>query len=75
MPRAMEYSRDTLYRVKRAYEDGGIEALKEKSRRVANIRNRVSEDVGKAVIELAPEEPAYSQKRVSDELVNEECFP
>ena len=66
--RAMGYSRDTFYRVKRAYEDGGLEALKEKSRRVPNIRNRVSEDVEKAVVELALEEPAYGQKRVSDGL-------
>ena len=57
--RAMGYSRDTFYRVKRAYEDGGLEALKEKSRRVSNIRNRVSEDVETAVVKLALEEPAY----------------
>jgi transposase InsO family protein len=66
--RAMGYSRDTFYRVKRAYDDGGLEALKEKSRRVANIRNRVSEDVEQAVVAMALEEPAYGQKRVSDEL-------
>jgi len=66
--RAMGYSRDTFYRVKEAYEEGGLEALKEKSRRVPNIRNRVSEEVEKAVVEFALEEPAYGQKRVSDEL-------
>ena len=41
----MGYSRDTFYRVKKAYEEGGIEAFKEKSKRKANIRNRVAEDV------------------------------
>jgi transposase InsO family protein len=66
--RAMGYSRDTFYRVKRAYEDGGLEALKEKSRRTPNIRNRVSEETEQAVVEMALEEPAYGQKRVSDEL-------
>jgi transposase InsO family protein len=64
----MGYSRDTFYRVRKAYEEGGIEALKEKSKRKANIRNRVSEQVEQAVVEMAFEEPAYGQKRVSDEL-------
>ena len=66
--RVMGYSRDTFYRVRKAYEEGGIEALKEKSKRKANIRNRVSEQVEQAVVEVAFEEPAYGQKRVSDEL-------
>lgn len=34
--RVMGHSRDTFYRVKKAYEEGGIEALKERSRRVPN---------------------------------------
>jgi len=32
--RVMGYSRDTFYRVKNAYHEGGIEALKEKTRRL-----------------------------------------
>ena len=66
--RVMGYSRDTFYRVKNAYDEGGIEALKEKSRRKPNIRNRVSEEIEKAVIDLAFENPAYGQKRASDTL-------
>ena len=66
--RVMGYSRDTFYRVKNAYDEGGIEALKEKSRRKPNIRNRVSEDIEKAVIELVFEYPAFGQKRASDTL-------
>ena len=66
--RIMGYSRDTFYRVKKAYEEGGIEALKEKSRRVPNIKNRVSPEVEQAVVDLALEEPSYGQKKVSDEL-------
>lgn len=56
--RVMGYSRDTFYRLKSAYEDGGIEALKEKSRRRPNIKNRVSQDVERAVVELALEDPS-----------------
>jgi transposase InsO family protein len=66
--RVMGYSRDTFYRVKKAHDEGGIEALKEKSRRKPNIRNRVSEDVEQAVVELAFENPSYGQKRASDTL-------
>ena len=66
--RVMGYSRDTFYRVKNAYEEGGLEALKEKSRRVPNVRNRVPEHVEQAVVELALENPSLGQKRASDEL-------
>ncbi len=51
--RVMGYSRDTFYRVKKAYENGGMEALKEKSRRTPNIKNRVSEEVEQAVVAFA----------------------
>ena len=66
--RVMGYSRDTFYRVKNAHDEGGIEALKEKSRRKPNIRNRVAEDVEQAVVELSFEYPSYGQKRASDTL-------
>lgn len=66
--RVMGYSRDTFYRVKKAYENGGMEALKEKSRRNPNIKNRVSEEVEEAVVAFALEEPAFGQKRAADTL-------
>jgi transposase InsO family protein len=66
--RVMGYSRDTFYRVKKAHDEGGIEALKEKNRRKPNLRNRVSEEVEKAVVELAYKNPSYGQKRASDTL-------
>lgn len=56
--RLMSYSRDTFYPVKSAYAEGGIETLKEKSRCVPKIRNRVSESVEEAVVELAIEDPS-----------------
>jgi transposase InsO family protein len=66
--RVMGYSRDTFYRVKNAYDNGGMEALKEKSRRKPNVMNRVSEEVEQAVVVFALEEPAYGQKRAADTL-------
>ncbi len=72
--RVMGYSRDTFYRVRKAYDEGGIEALKEKSRRVPNIRNRVEEHVERAVVELALEDPSLGQKRLSDTLRQRQIF-
>lgn len=66
--RVMGYSRDTFYRVQKAYDEGGLDALREKTRKKPNIRNRVSEDVEDAVVDYALEEPAHGQKRTSDNL-------
>jgi hypothetical protein len=59
--RVMGYSRDTFYRVKKAYEEGGIEALTEKTRRKPCIKNRVPEEVEKAVLELALDDPSLAR--------------
>ena len=66
--RVMGYSRDTFYRVQRAHDEGGLEALMEKNRRVPNRKNRVSEDVEQAVVAFAIEDPSMGQKRTSNEL-------
>ena len=72
--RVMGFSRDTFYRVKRAYDGGGIEALKEKSRRVPKTKNRVPEFVEQAVLDLTLEDPSLGQKRVSDTFRQKEVF-
>jgi len=72
--RVMGFSRDTFYRVKKAYEEGGVEALKEKSRRKPNAKNRVPEEVEQAVLNLALEEPSLGQRRASDTLRQEGIF-
>jgi transposase InsO family protein len=66
--RVMGYSRDTFYRVKDAYESGGLEALKDETKRRPNPRNRVSAEVESAVVTMAVDEPAWGQVRVSNEL-------
>jgi len=66
--RVMGYSRDTFYRVKNAYDEGGIDSLKEQNRRVPNLRNRIPEDVEEAILAITFEDPSLGQKRVSDML-------
>ena len=64
----MGLSRDTFYRYRDAVEEGGVEALLEKPRRVPNFKNRVDEETETAVVDYAVEYPAYGQVRVSNEL-------
>ena len=66
--KVMGYSRDTFYRYQQAVEDGGVEALIEKSRRKPNLRNRVAPELEEAVVTLAIDQPALGQVRVSNEL-------
>lgn len=66
--KVMGYSRDTFYRFKKAYEQGGAEALLAANRRKPNPKNRIPEEIEQAVLEFTIENPSFGQKRASDEL-------
>jgi transposase InsO family protein len=72
--KVMGLSRDTFYRYKAAVEEGGVEALMDKSRRQPNHKNRVDESVEEAVIAYALEYPAHGQHRASNELRKQGVF-
>ena len=66
--KVMGLSRDTFYRYRTAVEDGGVEALMDKTRRKPNYKNRVDENIEEAVNAYAVEFPAHGQHRASNEL-------
>lgn len=64
----MGVSRDTFYRYQSARDDGGVEALLDKSKRRPNPKNRVEPVIESAVLQYAMDFPAHGQVRVSNEL-------
>ena len=64
----MGMCRDTCHRYKSAVDDGGVEALFERTWRKPNLANRVDQATEEAVIKNATDFPAYSQARTSNEL-------
>jgi transposase len=61
----MNVSRRTYYQIKKAYDEGGVEALAAKYRRVPNLKNRVADEIEELVLKLSTENPEFGKKKIS----------
>jgi transposase InsO family protein len=72
--KVLGYSRDSFYRFKELYDQGGELALMELSRKKPNPRNRIEPAIEEKVVAVAYENPALGQLRVSNELKKQGVF-
>lgn len=68
------YSRDSFYRFKELYDQGGELALAELSKRIPNVKNRIEPEIEDAVVHFAIDYPALGQLRASNELKKKGTF-
>ncbi|WP_416000494.1 IS481 family transposase [Citrobacter portucalensis] len=70
----MGVSRDTFYRYRELADEGGVDALINRSRRAPNLKNRTDDATERAVVDYAVAFPAHGQHRTSNELRKQGVF-
>jgi hypothetical protein len=65
---SLGYSRDSYYRFKALYQNGGTEALRNFTRRRPIPKNRVNTFTERAVVEHSIEHPQWGQQRIAQAL-------
>lgn len=68
------YSRDSFYRFKELYDQGGELALQEVSLRKPNFKNRIEEAIEEQAKQIAFDFPAFGQVRATNELKKKGIF-
>ena len=63
-----------FYRYRELADEGGVDALLNRSRRAPNLKNRTDEATERAVVDYAVEFPAHGQHRTSNELRKQGVF-
>lgn len=70
----MGVSRETFYRYRELVDNGGVDALINRSRRVTDLKNCTDDATEQAVVDYAVAFPAHGQHRSSNELRKQGVF-
>lgn len=70
----MGVSRDTFYRYRELVDEGGVDALINRSRRAPNLKNRTDDATENTVVDYAIAFPAHGQHQTSNELRKQGVF-
>ncbi len=70
----MGVSRDTFYRYRELADEGGVEALINRSRRAPDLKNRTDAATERAVVDYVVAFPAHGQHRTSNALRKQGVF-
>jgi len=70
----MDVSRDAFYPYKEVIDDGGVESLFDKNRRVSNLKNRIDLNTEIAVTRYAIDESTHYEAGVCNKLICKGIF-
>ena len=66
--KTLGFSRDSFYRFRDLFKEGGTEALARTDRQKSNLKNRVDVNIEREVISMSVSFPSWGQARIAREL-------